>query len=326
MYFLCFLAPFVGAVLLTYIGYALQVRPVDYVFLVKAIMNGTVAGLGTLTITATTTMLIVLPRRNAVMQVIAGVIIWFAAIILVLLVLSFASMGSYTATQNQVIEFVKTQIESTLPAPQATDSLLPTHGTTALMPHTNLVAIGQTTDKGPTADQIAETKSCPELIPDDMPNYGRLQIIAGKGVMRTISWDGATASFDMNPRLDCDQIRDDKQPCYVLEFPRREGQFMPAREWSGPYGVKNLEYCEIQSNFKSVDDALKWLHDVEPGGGGHLIYNNDGFYIGWCRGHGRKIADILEVSVGQIYINGEKPTSLPGATDEKMIVGSAYTQ
>jgi hypothetical protein len=59
---------------------------------------------------------------------------------------------------------------------------------------------------------------------------------------------------------------------------------------------------------------MKWINEQlwMP-----LVYRNDGLAVGW-----RKVPERsqLYVDVWQIYIDGKKPTALPGSADEKIIV------
>ena len=60
---------------------------------------------------------------------------------------------------------------------------------------------------------------------------------------------------------------------------------------------------------------MAWLHKW---GEGYLVYRDDGLAAGWEKNEGA--GGTLSVSVWQIYINGNKPTKLPGSQNDKIIV------
>jgi hypothetical protein len=136
-------------------------------------------------------------------------------------------------------------------------------------------------------------------------SLGTISIQAGKGLKRSYTWDGSTRSVEMVPR--------DKRwyGSLGLYFPG------PGNHWKPNNGITRGVVEEGQQHFKTVDEAMKWIneHLWMP-----LVYRNDGLAVGW-----RKVPERsqLNVDVWQIYIDGKKPTALPGSADEKIIVKRA---
>jgi ankyrin repeat protein len=71
---------------------------------------------------------------------------------------------------------------------------------------------------------------------------------------------------------------------------------------------------EGQQHFKSVNEAMEFLRTRAwmP-----YVYRDDGLVVGWGKTLARKQ---LNVDVWQIFVNGQKPTQLPGSQNEKIIV------
>ncbi len=131
---------------------------------------------------------------------------------------------------------------------------------------------------------------------------GKIVIAASQGLKRSYTWDGATRSVEMWPR---------KERWYGslgVYFPG------PGDHWVPNNGISRGVVQEGQQHFKTVGEAMKWIDEQKwlP-----LVYRNDGLAVGW-----RKVPERrqLTVEVWQIYIDGKKPTNLPGSQDEKIVV------
>jgi hypothetical protein len=138
---------------------------------------------------------------------------------------------------------------------------------------------------------------------------GVMTITAGNNYERYYNWEGATRSQVLIPRTE---------------------------RWAGRFGIgtsgaienhntitrANLE--EEQLHFKSLDDALLFLNHRSRMDG-NTIYNDEGLMITWKKAiHpdlNRKSGNVLIVTVYQVYINGDKPSKLPGSQNKKIVIG-----
>jgi serine/threonine-protein phosphatase 6 regulatory ankyrin repeat subunit B len=90
--------------------------------------------------------------------------------------------------------------------------------------------------------------------------------------------------------------------------------------WRDHHGIARCSTQEGRQNFKSVDEALKWIK--EPGRR-NPAYRDDGLMVGWYKDLPRKM---LFVEVWQVLVNGKKPTRLPGSQDGKIVVEAVATK
>lgn len=130
---------------------------------------------------------------------------------------------------------------------------------------------------------------------------GTITITAGKGLLRSYTWEGATRSVEMGAR----KVR--WYGSLGLAFPG------PGDHWKEHNGITRGVLEEGQMRFASLAAAMKWIND--HGKGMPLVYRNDGLLVGFGKNLSRKQ---LNVEVWQIYINGKKPTSLAGSQDSKI--------
>jgi len=72
---------------------------------------------------------------------------------------------------------------------------------------------------------------------------------------------------------------------------------------------------EGQQHFNSGNEAINWINKKSHWG---YIYRDDGLVVGWAKLPGA--GGTLTVSIWQIFINGEKPKTLPGSQNDKIIV------
>jgi hypothetical protein len=131
---------------------------------------------------------------------------------------------------------------------------------------------------------------------------GSLSVTAGRGLKRCYTWEGATRCVEMEPR-------DERwYGSYGLYFPG------PGDHWAEHNGITRAVTEEGQQHFKSVPEALKWLHEFRNVS---LVYRHDGLAVGWGKVLPRKQ---LNVEVWQVFIDGKKPDVLPGAQDSLITV------
>ena len=130
---------------------------------------------------------------------------------------------------------------------------------------------------------------------------GTITITAGKGLLRSYTWEGATRSVEMGAR----KVR--WYGSLGLAFPG------PGDHWKEHNGITRGVLEEGQMRFASLAAAMKWINDRSKGT--PLVYRNDGLLIAFGKNLPRKQ---LNVEVWQIYINGQKPTTLAGSQDAKI--------
>ena len=74
---------------------------------------------------------------------------------------------------------------------------------------------------------------------------------------------------------------------------------------------------EGQQHFSSIEEVYPWLMAQSYNGRHEVVYTSDGLVVVWQEQRHPTVPNYsaLSVDVWQIYINGEKPSSLIGATD-----------
>lgn len=130
---------------------------------------------------------------------------------------------------------------------------------------------------------------------------GTIKITAGKGLLRSYTWEGATRSVEMGAR------EKRWQGSLGIGWPGS------GDHWKEHNGISRGVLEEGQMRFTSVAAAMKWIKERAkwlP-----LVYRNDGLLVGFGKNLSRKQ---LNVEVWQIYINGKKPTKLAGSQDAKI--------
>lgn len=135
----------------------------------------------------------------------------------------------------------------------------------------------------------------------DKYGHGTLQIKAPEDMVREFSWNGATWKVQMAAR--------------TKWWYGEHGIYNPDEDVNESHGVSRLLAGEGQYHFSSMDEALKWLQ------GSYRqkvsVWRNDGLVAAFYVTPSRKQ---FNVELWQIYIDGKKPTSLPGATDDAIRV------
>lgn len=131
---------------------------------------------------------------------------------------------------------------------------------------------------------------------------GTIEIEAGRDSRRKYTWDGAT-----------------REVLLVVRKARWYGSlglYSPGSGISGTFsphnGISRAVVEEGQQHFETIKDALKWLNQPYQQRTGDTKYTNSGLVVRWSKSPSRRQ---LNVDVWQIYINGKKPTHLPGAND-----------
>lgn len=125
---------------------------------------------------------------------------------------------------------------------------------------------------------------------------GKMIISAGPGRLRTYSWNGATRWAVLKPR------QERWAGSLGLHY---EGE---PEGWQPHEGMTRVKLEEGQRHFDNVDDAMIWMQIRRL----HFVHSNDGLVVGWRRQPSEKQ---LQVEVWQFYIDGEKPSFMPGAKD-----------
>lgn len=129
--------------------------------------------------------------------------------------------------------------------------------------------------------------------------FGPIKIEAGPGLRRVISWNDVRRGVIVRPREErfagsLGITYDGKPPV-----------------WEPAQGVTELEYEEGQRRFENIDDAKIWMQIRRI----HYVYNNSGLVVGW-----QQNGETLKVELWQFYIDGEQPTSMPGANDSAITI------
>ena len=133
---------------------------------------------------------------------------------------------------------------------------------------------------------------------------GTIQVRADDWLRRSYTWDGATRSAVMWPR------HERWYGSLGVYYPG------PGRHWKEHHGITRGVLQEGQHHFDSVEAAMEWIGKQTwmP-----AVYRNDGLMVAWGKVPDR---EQLNVDVWQIMVNGEKPTTLPGATDSAIRVSA----
>ena len=131
---------------------------------------------------------------------------------------------------------------------------------------------------------------------------GTITITAGKGLLRSYTWEGATRFIEMY----VSSTRKSGSP--GLFFP---GAHNPP--WKMHNGINGGDLKEGEMRFPTVAAAMKWINARSKSL--PMVYRNDGLLVGFGKTLPRKE---LNVEMWQIYINGKKPKTLAGSQDAKI--------
>jgi hypothetical protein len=163
-----------------------------------------------------------------------------------------------------------------------------------------LVSCTQETTTVPFENETVMTEG---MIISATNSYGTMKITAGKGTLRHYTWKGATRSATLLPRKE--------------RWFGSLGIYSPGEgnHWKKHDGITRSVLEEGQQHFKTIAEAMEWIRKDSHWG---YVYRDDGLVVGWDKMEGAR--GTLSVSVWQIYINGDKPTSLPGSQNDKISI------
>jgi len=123
---------------------------------------------------------------------------------------------------------------------------------------------------------------------------GRISIAAGPDSLRTFNWDNARRRVAARPRTEL-------FPGTTAPGLHFDGQPVA---WQPHNGIDKVRYEENVRSFQDATDLSTWVQIRRL----YFSYNDQGLAVGWKRD-----GDTLHVEVWQFLINGEEPTTLPGA-------------
>jgi hypothetical protein len=132
-------------------------------------------------------------------------------------------------------------------------------------------------------------------------SVGTIAVTAGKGLRRSYTWEGDTRSVEMWPR------KERWHGSLGLYYPG------PGWHWTEHNGIRAGVVQEGQQHFKTLEEAYEWLRNLK---GMPYVYRNDGLVVGWTK---NLEGAYLSVDVWQVYIDGKKPNSMPGADDDAIV-------
>lgn len=130
---------------------------------------------------------------------------------------------------------------------------------------------------------------------------GKIGILAGAGLKRSYTWEGATRTAELLPR---EERWDGSFGAY---FPG------PGEHWKNHNGITRGVLQEGQQHFKDKKAALEWLATRQkwyP-----TVFTNSGLAVSFGKVAERRQID---VEVWQIMIEGKPPKGLKGADDTKV--------
>lgn len=134
---------------------------------------------------------------------------------------------------------------------------------------------------------------------------GTMTVTAGKGYRRYYTWEGATRYRDLWPR------KQRWNGSLGLYGPGTSG------EWKEHTGITRGILEEGEMHFKNVDEFNKWANSYEDNLKINIL-NDTGLFVGWLKRAAYKPPGALYVHVWQIFIDGKKPTKLPGSQNDKI--------
>ncbi len=137
-------------------------------------------------------------------------------------------------------------------------------------------------------------------------SYGVMEITAGKENVRNYTWNGGTRSAELIPRK--------------TRWNGSLGIYFPGEgnHWKEHDGITRAVLEEGQQHFETIEEAVEWIRKENHWG---YVYRDDGLVVGWDKMTGA--GGTLGASVWQVYINGKKPTSLPGSQNDKIVVSKS---
>ncbi|MCW1886603.1 hypothetical protein OKA04_17830 [Luteolibacter flavescens] len=130
---------------------------------------------------------------------------------------------------------------------------------------------------------------------------GTVEILAGKGLMRTYTWDGESRTATLWARRE--------------RWNGSLGAYFagPGEHWKDHHGIRRGVLEEGQQHFNGRAEAIAWIDGQS--GDYATVHSSQGLVVSFHKVPERKQ---LNVVVSQIYIGGRKPSGLPGASDGKL--------
>ena len=140
---------------------------------------------------------------------------------------------------------------------------------------------------------------------------GNVSILAGKGLARTYAWNSCSLSADMRAR--------------PTRWFGSLGIYDPASSfgflshifpwWFKCEGVSRTVVQEGQIHFADRATAENWI--LRYAKGDATVWSNDGLLVKWGLNEPR---EQINVDVWQICVSGNRPTELPGAQDQSLVL------
>lgn len=130
---------------------------------------------------------------------------------------------------------------------------------------------------------------------------GKIEILAGAGLKRSYTWEGATRTAKLLPR------EERWNGSFGAYFPG------PGEHWRNHNGITRGVLQEGQQHFKDKKAALDWLATRQkwyP-----TVFTNSGLAVSFGKVAERRQ---INVEVWQIMIEGKPPKGLRGANDTKV--------
>ena len=126
---------------------------------------------------------------------------------------------------------------------------------------------------------------------------GEVEYVADTGFGRSITWKGATRTVQMIPRPE--------------RWNGSLGLYFPGsgNHWKPHEGITRATVEEKQIHLDSLEEFESWLKSS----GQDFVHRNDGLLVAFSLHPGRKQ---LSLDVVQVYIAGQRPKELPGASDD----------
>ena len=136
----------------------------------------------------------------------------------------------------------------------------------------------------------------------------KICIFAEDDFTRLIYWDGLSNSITLVPR------KERWHGKLGLVSPKP-----PKNLWTNKNGVTRALIQEAQIKINSAENVTRGLNFPGRDDGYNVVYNDDGLLIIWKKS---VLPDhnVLDLMLFQIISNGEKPNSLPGSQNDKIVL------
>jgi hypothetical protein len=178
-----------------------------------------------------------------------------------------------------------------------------------------------------SGSESVKANSLKEVACDDS---NKTEIVMNKGMEIIVNTEKGVLNISAGPCYERTYILN-KIACTILQKSRTErwngslGIYSPSAEDWKPENCTGLVHSVVeegQQHFASLSEVNAWILDPVMSNYFKSIYTNDGLLISWRLTPLDK-SQFLAVNVWQIYINGEKPTKLNGAQDDKIKIISS---